>query len=105
MPAARAVWMMRTQSAWSRLPQAPGIMAPRQYCDTDTPVRPRIRCSMGPVCPSDATEAARRRPRHQTKFVRLRRPHPTGLQTLRALGGLELHPLALGQLAVARHLD
>ena len=34
------LWMIRTDSSWSGLPQAPNIMAPRQSGLTLTPVRP-----------------------------------------------------------------
>src|ERR671916_687362 len=46
MPASSARWMMRTDSSWSRSPQAPNIIAPRQSGLTLTPVRPSVRCSM-----------------------------------------------------------
>src|SRR5690348_7716115 len=46
MPASSARWMMRIESSWSRLPQSPNIMAPRQSGLTRTPVRPRGRGSM-----------------------------------------------------------
>jgi hypothetical protein len=42
MPASRARWMMRTESASSLLPQLPNIIAPRHSGLTETPVRPRI---------------------------------------------------------------
>src|ERR1700733_15102039 len=38
--------MMRIESSWSGLPQAPNIIVPRQRFDTWTPVRPRVRYSM-----------------------------------------------------------
>ena len=38
--------MMRIDSSWSRSPQAPNIIAPRQSGLTFTPVRPSVRCSM-----------------------------------------------------------
>src|SRR3954467_8284266 len=47
MPAARAAWIMRIDSAWSGLPQAPNIIAPRHSLLTETPVCPSGRCSMG----------------------------------------------------------
>src|ERR1700754_918434 len=46
MPASRARWMMRVESSWSVLPQAPNIIVPRQSCETWTPVRPSGRYSM-----------------------------------------------------------
>src|SRR3954449_461056 len=46
IPASSARWMMRTDSSWSGLPQAPNIIAPRHSGLTWTPVRPRGRCSM-----------------------------------------------------------
>src|SRR5579875_1992699 len=46
MPASRPRWMMRMLSSWSGLPQAPNIIAPRQSFETETPVRPSMRCSM-----------------------------------------------------------
>src|SRR5215207_3016321 len=45
MPASRAAWMMRTESSWSVLPQAPNIIVPRQSFETWTPVRPSGRYS------------------------------------------------------------
>ena len=38
--------MMRIDSSWSGLPQAPNIIAPRHSWLTETPVRPRLRCSI-----------------------------------------------------------
>src|SRR4051812_37559044 len=38
--------MMRIESSWSVLPQAPNIIVPRQSFETWTPVRPRGRYSM-----------------------------------------------------------
>src|SRR3954464_4568295 len=46
MPASSARWMMRMESSWSALPQAPNIMLPRQSGETWTPVRPSGRWSM-----------------------------------------------------------
>src|SRR3954465_5535377 len=46
MPASRARWMMRTESSWSVLPQAPNIIVPRQSGETWTPVRPSGRYSI-----------------------------------------------------------
>src|ERR1700754_1383089 len=46
MPASRARWMMRVESSWSVLPQAPNIIVPRQSFETWTPVRPSGRYSM-----------------------------------------------------------
>src|SRR3954470_9178466 len=46
MPASSARWMIRIESSWSVLPQAPNIIAPRQSGLTCTPVRPRGRISM-----------------------------------------------------------
>src|SRR5215207_9709389 len=45
IPASSARWMIRMLSSWSGLPQAPNIIAPRQNLLTETPVRPRGRCS------------------------------------------------------------
>src|SRR5215207_5263383 len=39
--------MMRIESSWSVLPQAPNIIVPRQSFETWTPVRPSGRYSMG----------------------------------------------------------
>src|SRR2546423_2961128 len=50
-PASSARWMMRIESSWSSLPQAPNIIAPRQSGLTSTPVRPRVRCSTGSSLP------------------------------------------------------
>src|SRR3954452_23929230 len=49
MPASRARWMIRTDSSWSSLPQAPNIIAPRQSGLTWTPVRPSWRVSIGGI--------------------------------------------------------
>src|SRR3954465_294101 len=46
IPASSARWMMRIESSWSVLPQAPNIIAPRQSGLTFTPVRPSGRSSM-----------------------------------------------------------
>src|SRR3954471_18650002 len=46
MPASSARWMIRIESSWSVLPQAPNIMAPRHSGLTCTPVRPSERSSM-----------------------------------------------------------
>src|SRR5687767_10284572 len=46
IPASSARWMMRTESSWSVLPQAPNIIVPRQSLETWTPVRPSGRCSI-----------------------------------------------------------
>src|ERR1700677_4403877 len=46
MPASRARWMTRMESASSLLPHGPNIMAPRHSGLTETPVRPRIRFCM-----------------------------------------------------------
>src|SRR3954451_490676 len=46
IPASSARWMMRIESSWSVLPQAPNIIAPRQSGLTCTPVRPSGRRSM-----------------------------------------------------------
>ena len=40
MPASIARWMMRIESSWTGLPQAPNIIVPRQSFETWTPVRP-----------------------------------------------------------------
>src|SRR4051794_35875971 len=45
-PASRARWMMRIESSWSGVPQAPNIMVPRHSFETSTPVRPSGRYSM-----------------------------------------------------------
>src|SRR3954452_11372464 len=42
--------MMRIESSWSVLPQAPNIIVPRQSLETWTPVRPRGRRSMSCSC-------------------------------------------------------
>src|SRR6059058_311910 len=46
IPASRARWMMRIESLWSVLPQAPYIIAPRQSGLTCTPVRLSARISI-----------------------------------------------------------
>src|ERR1700744_2931705 len=46
IPASSARWMMRMLSSWSLVPQSPNIIAPRHRLLTETPVRPRMRCSM-----------------------------------------------------------
>src|SRR4051812_2156615 len=46
IPASSARWMMRIESLWSVLPQAPNIIAPRHSGLTCTPVRPSGRSSM-----------------------------------------------------------
>src|SRR4051794_763680 len=46
MPASSARWMIRTESSWSVLPQAPNIIAPRHSGLTCTPVRPSGRISI-----------------------------------------------------------
>src|SRR3954468_18985963 len=46
MPASRARFMIRPESARSSLPHGPNIIAPRHSGLTRTPVRPRVRCSM-----------------------------------------------------------
>src|SRR3954453_6762531 len=51
IPASSAAWMIRIDSSWSGLPQAPNIIAPRQKPLTWTPVRPRGRKSMAAVFP------------------------------------------------------
>ena len=43
--------MIRIDSSWSGLPQAPNIIAPRHILLTETPVRPSGRCSMVPFVP------------------------------------------------------
>ena len=43
IPASSARWMMRMQSSWSVLPQAPNIIAPRQSGLTFIPVVPSVR--------------------------------------------------------------
>ena len=43
IPASSARWMIRIESSWSGLPQAPNIIAPRQSGLTFTPVRPSVR--------------------------------------------------------------
>ena len=47
IPASSARWMIRTESSWSGLPQLPNIIAPRHSGLTLTPVRPRVRSSIG----------------------------------------------------------
>src|ERR1700738_5216853 len=46
IPASKARWMIRMDSSWSALPQAPNIMAPRQNGLTFRPVRPSVRYSI-----------------------------------------------------------
>src|SRR4051812_42401664 len=46
IPASSARWMMRIDSSWSVLPQAPNIIAPRHSGVTLTPVRPSVRLSI-----------------------------------------------------------
>src|SRR5918996_4859209 len=46
MPASRALWMIRSHSPTSVLPQSPNIIAPRQCVLTLTPVRPSVRNSI-----------------------------------------------------------
>src|SRR3954454_21185384 len=46
IPASSARWMIRIESSWSVLPQAPNIIAPRHRGLTFTPVRPSGRNSM-----------------------------------------------------------
>src|SRR3954471_4222045 len=46
IPASSARWMIRIESSWSVLPQAPNIIAPRHSGLTWTPVRPSARLSM-----------------------------------------------------------
>ena len=46
IPASSARWMIRIESSWSVLPQAPNIIVPRQSLETWTPVRPSVRWSM-----------------------------------------------------------
>ena len=46
IPASNARWMMRIESSWSVLPQAPNIIVPRHSFETWTPVRPSGRYSM-----------------------------------------------------------
>src|SRR6188472_2543488 len=48
IPASSARWMMRIDSSWSALPQAPNIIAPRQRGLTLTPVCPSVRLVMAP---------------------------------------------------------
>ena len=47
MPESSAWWIMRIDSSWSAVPQAPNIMAPRHKGLTFTPVRPSVRYSIG----------------------------------------------------------
>jgi hypothetical protein len=47
IPASRARWMIRIESARSSLPQGPNIIAPRHRGLTCTPVRPSGRNCMG----------------------------------------------------------
>src|SRR5664279_6504238 len=46
IPASRARWTMRMESAWSALPHGPNIIVPRQSGLTWTPVRPSGRYCM-----------------------------------------------------------
>src|SRR4051812_38525159 len=57
IPASSARCMIRIESSWSWLPQAPNIMAPRHSGLTFTPVRPRVRCSIGPTLARRREEA------------------------------------------------
>src|SRR3954454_22455252 len=76
MPASSARWMMRIESVWSVLPQAPNIIVPRQSFETWTPVRPRGRYSMGPPVVGGLAGAGR-----------LGRRRPAGEQVERLLRG------------------
>ena len=50
--------MMRIDSSWSWVPQAPNIIAPRQRGLTFIPVRPSVRYSIGPTLATDLAEGA-----------------------------------------------
>src|SRR3954467_13158674 len=86
IPASSARWMMRIESSWSGLPQAPNIIVPRQSFETWTPVRPRGRYSI----------ASGLRDRHAEGLERDR----LGLGTAAAAGvqGVDRGELVAGQL-------
>src|SRR6188472_790646 len=56
MPASSARWMVRIESSWSVLPQAPNIIAPRHSGLTWTPVLPSVRYSIPRTYPSFVVE-------------------------------------------------
>src|SRR3954451_19819775 len=56
IPASSARWMIRIESSWSVLPQAPNIIAPRQSGLTCTPVLPSVRYSIPRTYPSLVVE-------------------------------------------------
>src|ERR1700754_3690237 len=58
IPASSARWMIRIESSWSWLPQAPNIMAPRHSGLTWTPVLPRLRYSIPRTYPAFVVEQA-----------------------------------------------
>src|SRR4051812_19997746 len=88
MPASSARWMMRIESSWSVLPQAPNIIVPRQSFETWTPVRPSGRYSI----------VLGLRDRHAEGFQRDR----LGLRAAAAAGVqcVDLAELVAGQLEV-----
>ena len=59
-PGVERRWMIRIESSWSGLPQAPNIIAPRHSGLTFTPVRPRVRRSMRETYRRRATARRRR---------------------------------------------
>src|SRR5436305_10857542 len=63
IPASSARGIMRMQSSWSVLPQAPNIIVPRHSGLTFTPVRPRVRTSIGMNRKGSASALARPRAR------------------------------------------
>src|SRR6188768_852340 len=56
IPASSARWMIRIESSWSVLPQAPNIIAPRHSGLTWTPVLPSVRYSIPRTYPSFVVE-------------------------------------------------
>src|SRR5689334_7211032 len=91
--------MMRIESSWSVLPQAPNIIVPRQSCETWTPLRPRGRYSMG--SPSRGSGGCGRPAGQQVERLLGRRPGLGGVDGDRrsAVGG-RLHDL-VGELELA----
>src|SRR3954447_12707926 len=86
IPASRARWMMRIESLWSVLPQAPNIIAPRQSGLTCTPVRPRGRSSMAATL------------RGSMSLLLLKLTLPPGLVTPPTLAGRRWGPRMAGWL-------
>src|SRR4051812_5053548 len=104
IPPSRAAWMMRTESSWSVLPQAPNIIAPRHSGLTCMPVRPSGRCSMT-VEPTAVPRAAMVRPTTAALGVRVggARPRPApGRAAAARRAGARAPARALRQLARPR---